>query len=172
MRDYQEELVVIRRLQTQPPVNVAGIARYMGLTVWEDHSLPEGIAGKIFRDSKNGGVLGYSIVVRAQDPYVRKRFTVAHELAHYILHRSQFINNSLVDDTLYRSGLSSRIEAQANGLAADILMPWHLLLSFVGKISDTDLAAMFEVSEQAMRIRLETQSHAAGAAGATLTAVG
>jgi IrrE N-terminal-like domain len=148
----KETLDTIKRLQTSPPVNIVGIAKYLGLGVWEDAELPPGIAGKLFRDVKNGGNIGYSIVVRAQDPWVRKRFTVAHELAHYILHRNMF-RDVLVDDALYRSGLSSQIEAQANGLAADLLMPWQLL----AKISDlpvAELAARFQVSEEAMRIRL------------------
>jgi|ERR1035438_924023 hypothetical protein len=159
MRDYREELGLVRRLQTKPPVDIAGIARVMGLKVWEDHDLPEGIAGKILKDSKNGGSRGHSIVVRAQDPYSRKRFTVAHELAHYILHRNQFIGDSLSDDALYRSGLSSRVEAQANGLAAELLMPWHLLLPFVGKKSNQEIADLFGVSGEAMRIRLESKSY-------------
>ena len=64
-----------------------------------------------------------------------------------------------VDDTLYRSQLSSRIEAQANNLAADLLMPWHLLVPVVEKKGIPELASMFEVSEQAMEIRLELGAH-------------
>ena len=148
-----ELLVTIKRLfQKDAPIDVAAAAKFIGLGVWEDDSLPESIAGKIFRDSKNGGVQDYSIVVRAKDPFVRKRFTIAHELAHYILHRNKF-NSELIEDALYRSGLSSRVEAQANGLAADLLMPRHLLAKYKDK-SVTDLAALFQVSEQAMRIRV------------------
>ena len=147
-----DTLKYIRKMQTSPPVNIVGIAKVLGLAVWEDENLPDKISGKIFKDSSNGGSLGYSIVIRSQDSYARKRFTVAHELAHYILHRGLF-KDVLIDDALYRSGLSSRIEAQANGLAADLLMPWHLL----APMSDapiSELAKTFEVSEEAMRIRL------------------
>ncbi len=34
MRDYQPELALIRRLQPQPPVEIVGIAKVMGLQVW------------------------------------------------------------------------------------------------------------------------------------------
>jgi len=142
----------IQKFQTSPPVNIVGMAKFFGLEVWESHDLPEGIAGKIFRDDKYGGKMNYSIVVRAQDSRVRKRFTVAHELAHYILHRNLF-KDVLIDDALYRSKLSTRVEAQANGLAADLLMPWPLL-SRLSDRSALELAGIFEVSEQAMRIRL------------------
>ena len=86
----------------------------------------------------------------------RKRFTVAHEIAHYILHRD-LVGSELVDDSLFRSGLTTREEAQANGLAADILMPRHLLEKIAPPPFDKSpefLAERFQVSEQAMRIRL------------------
>lgn len=149
----KDTLNLIKRLQTSPPVNIVGIAKMIGLAVWEDADLATGVSGKIFRDSKNGGSLGYSIVIRAQDSIARKRFTVAHELAHYVLHRNLF-KDLLIEDALYRSGLSSSIEAQANGLAADLLMPWSLLAPVSDQPVDR-LAKMFQVSEEAMRIRLQ-----------------
>jgi hypothetical protein len=150
-----EALEFIKRNCSSPPVNITAVAKVLGLNVWESDSLPEEVAGKIFRDLKGtGGFNGYSVVVRAQDPFVRKRFTVAHELAHYLLHQRLF-GNELVDNALYRSGLSSSVEAQANGLAADLLMPWHLLLPIADRPVN-ELAKLFQVSEQAMRIRLES----------------
>jgi Zn-dependent peptidase ImmA (M78 family) len=156
MRDKQVESF-IRRLQIKVPVDIVGIAKVLGLQVYESHALPEGIAGKIFRDREHGGQGGYSIVVRGADPYVRKRFTVAHEIAHYLLHKHLFYGDELVDNALYRSQLSGKLEAQANALAADLLMPWHLLSPMIGNSSSLDLAQQFEVSEQAMKIRLESQ---------------
>ena len=147
----------IQRLQVSAPVNITGIARVLGLKVWESSSLPEGIAGKLFKDRENGGESGFSIIARAQDSFVRKRFTVAHEIAHYLLHRHLFATE-LVDDALYRSTLSSDVEAQANSLAADLLMPWHLLMPVVEK-QLRELSMLFQVSEQAMRIRLETAAN-------------
>jgi Zn-dependent peptidase ImmA (M78 family) len=91
---------------------------------------------------------------------VRKRFTVAHELAHYLLHRHLFAAE-LVDDALYRSGLSTPIEAQAKAFAAELLMPWHLLMPVIDKPT-SELAKIFEVSEQAMKIRLESGRVPAG----------
>lgn len=143
----------IRRLQHAVPVNIVGIAKVLGLEVYES-DLPEGIAGKIFRDPKHGGAGEYSIVIRREDPYVRKRFTVAHEIAHYLLHRSLLVGGTLVDDAMYRSNLSDRREAEANGLAADLLMPWHLLEPLCNLPVD-ELAKRFEVSVQAMQIRME-----------------
>jgi Zn-dependent peptidase ImmA (M78 family) len=54
------------------------------------------------------------------------------------------------------------MEAQANRLAADILMPWHLLNQHMsaGKVGVDDLARIFEVSPSAMSIRLGAPSEA------------
>jgi hypothetical protein len=143
---------LIQRLQPSAPVNIAAIAKVLGCSVWESHDLPDDIAGKLFKDEKHGGEHQYSIVVRAQDPLVRKRFTVAHELAHFLLHR-HLLGSEVVDDALFRSKLSTPVEAQANGFAADLLMPWHLLTPVVMRPL-AELALMFQVSEQAMSIRL------------------
>ncbi len=157
LKDKQVD-AFIRRLQKHIPIDVVAIARVLGLVVYESHALPEGIAGKIFQDKKHGGEGGYSIVVRGGDPFVRKRFTVAHEIAHYLLHRHLFSSGGLVDDALYRSQLSGVLEAQANNLAADLLMPWHLLAPLVATTRVFELADKFQVSEQAMKIRLESRS--------------
>ncbi len=146
---------IIERFQNAAPVDVTGLAEALGLSVWEDEQLPIGVSGKIIRDSELGGAEGYSIVVRASDAYVRRRFTVAHEIAHFILHRDR-IGSGLIDDGLYRSGLSSQEEFDANRLAADILMPRKLIAQYVAEYGPDpqSLARFFQVSEAAMRIRL------------------
>lgn len=151
------QAAVIERFQHSAPVDVTALAEALGLSVWEDETLPEGISGKLFLDPVSGGASGYSIVVRASDAYVRRRFTVAHEIAHFILHRDR-IGSSLTDDAMYRSGLSTREEAEANRLAADILMPRPLIAHYIKSYGSADpevLASIFHVSEAAMRIRLE-----------------
>lgn len=84
------------------PVQVTALAEALGLSVWEDEDLPAGVSGKLFQDDFNSGPSGYSIVVRASDPYVRRRFTVAHEIGHFVLHRHR-IGSSLTDDAMYRA---------------------------------------------------------------------
>jgi hypothetical protein len=146
---------IIQRFQVTAPVDVSRLADALGLKVWEDDSLPAGTAGKLFQDPVNGGVKGYSISVRASDPYVRRRFTVAHEIAHFVLHRNA-IGTLITDDALYRSGLPTTMEAEANRFAADILMPKHLLDRYIAQygVNTATLASLFKVSEAAMRIRL------------------
>jgi Zn-dependent peptidase ImmA (M78 family) len=144
----------IRALQTHVPVNVVGMADAIGLKVWTK-GMPENVSGMIKKDLKFGGPAGYSIIVNKMQPRVRQRFTVAHEIAHYLLHRDR-IGDGLEDDALFRSGLSTIEEVQANKLAARILMPFHLLRREMSAGNRTlpGLAARFEVSQKAMSIRL------------------
>ena len=85
---------------------------------------------------------------------------MAHEIGHYLLHRDQ-IGSGIVDDALYRSSLSDRREAEANRIAADILMPEGLVDTWLdrARVLGVDdpasyLKQRFEVSDAAMKIRL------------------
>lgn len=146
---------IIRRFTSpDPPVNIIALADALGLSVHEA-MLGSDISGEIYPDLFAGGSSGYSIRINASDPEVRKRFTVAHEVAHFLRHRDR-INNSLIDDRMYRSRLGKTVEAEADQLAADLLMPRRLVgrLRQSGITSPEELAARFKVSTKAMKIRL------------------
>jgi Zn-dependent peptidase ImmA (M78 family) len=146
---------IISKYQSQAPVDVVAIANDLGINVWAK-SFPDSISGKIFRDPMNGGISGFSIVVNESHSFVRQRFTVAHEIAHFVLHRRKLESGDLIDDAMYRSGLSSKEETAANRLAADILMPLPLIRKLIDAgIRDPQmLAAKLQVSVRAMNIRL------------------
>ena len=146
---------IIAKYQTTAPVDVVAIAGELGIRVWEMHDLREGVSGQIWKDPVNGGTSGFSIGVRASEPRTRKRFTVAHELAHYILHRSR-LDGGIFEDVMYRGGLSGREEIQANQMAADILMPFSLIRRLMDQGDNTIeiLANRLLVSEPALKIRL------------------
>lgn len=152
---HTEALKIIRDHQSEAPIEVVPIANHLGLRVYRVSGWPDKLSGKIQRDEEQGGDSGYAIYLNAGHPVVRRRFTIAHEVAHFVLHRD-YIGDGLFDDALYRSGLSSRLEANANRLAADILMPWHLLNVAIEEGLDTVdvLARRFNVSNSAMSIRL------------------
>ncbi len=147
---------IIAKYQRQAPVDVVAIASDLGVNVWKK-SLPDSVSGKIFRDPMNGGpTTGFSIAVNESHSLVRQRFTVAHEIAHFILHRRKLESGDLIDDAMYRSGLTSKEETAANRLAADILMPLPLIKQLLdaGIRDPESLAARLQVSLPAMRIRL------------------
>lgn len=136
------------------PIKVLPLAKHLGIKVY-GAPWPGGISGRIQRDPKRGGDSGFAIFVNKHHPEVRRRFTVAHEIAHYVLHE-RMIGDGVFDDALYRSGLPHQEEVQANALAADILMPRSKIRE-MQRIHGTDiekLAEIFNVSQQAMSIRL------------------
>lgn len=138
------------------PVGVGAIARDLGLKVLAA-TLPVGVSGEI----RPGGIgAGFTIKVNRHDSPARQRFTVAHEIAHFLLHREQ-IGSGISDDVLYRSSLSDQREAEANRLAADILMPDPVIERFRHELSGqsdesivTTIANSLNVSEAAVAIRL------------------
>lgn len=152
---------VILAAQRDRPVRVGEIARAFGVPV-RSSTLPAGISGEI---RPCGGT--FEIKVNRHDSRGRQRFTVAHELAHFLLHRDQ-IGSGVSDDALYRSSLSDTREAEANRLAADILMPRDAVSAEFERSNGTleeriqKLAELFGVSEAAMAIRLEQISRSRG----------
>lgn len=105
----------------------------------------------------------YRIVINDRHALVRKRFTAAHELGHYIYHRD-LLDSGVGDTRAYRSAgtplpnslITQRHERQANSFAANILMPQAQIVKLQGNgvFNPRELAALFGVSEDAMRIRL------------------
>ena len=147
--------VIIKKYQTVLPINLLAIAGELGLKIYEVSNWDINLSGKIIRDTSSGSPSGYIIYINAKHPFVRKRFTIAHEIAHFIYHK-EFIGDGIVDDGLYRSDLSNEQEAMANKVAAEILMPASVLReeAIRSKGSIDELAKKFEVSQAAMAIRL------------------
>ena len=113
------------------------------------------------------GVIG---VNSAQAP-VRQRFTIAHEIGHFEMHRHRmpvFIDKQFLGPmfAVFRDGKSAtgedQREREANAFAAALLMPEPLVMRAVthmrADVQDDsvieELARHFEVSRQAMTFRV------------------
>lgn len=152
-----EHKAVIEPFLEEVPVKVAGMARALGLEV-KAATLKPRISGQISPTASSPS--GYRIRVNRHEAKVRQRFTIAHEIAHYLLHRDH-IGDGLEDTILYRSTLSDRREAEANRLAADLIMPEKSVVASLRALGAratpevaTILADKYDVSEAAMKIRL------------------
>jgi IrrE N-terminal-like domain len=151
------ELEILSKHISSPPIKVGALAADLGLEVVVA-PMPLNISGLIKPSDKQDG--RFVIKVNKFESKKRQRFTIAHEIAHFLLHRDR-IQGGVVDSTLYRSKLSSRLEAEANRLAADILMPRTLIEAHARDLHLMDqsatiekLSQIFDVSRQAMEIRL------------------
>lgn len=137
------------------PIDVGACANAVGLPIYSI-DLPRGVSGMLVRGDHLAGPSGFACYVDSSEPSVRQRFTAAHELGHFALHRHQ-LGDSHQDNYLLRAeGLTGGQEAQANNFAADLLMPRDLITEMMeaGVASVKDLAAAFKVSQVAMSIRL------------------
>lgn len=125
-----------------PPVPVRGIAHHLGVEVLDVNEAAAGVLDA--RDMER-----VVIHVRDVDPEVRKRFTIAHELGHLLLHRLGVRFRDLV------VGSNTKEERQANVFAANLLMPeWMFRPAF--RWFDGDMSAIaefFQVSKPAAEIR-------------------
>lgn len=155
-----EMKIVARHLNTAP-VNLGAIFADLGIS-YRELPIGSGESGWIERTGDD-----FEIVVNASDPEARRRFTAAHELAHYLIHRDLMDHGSRMmrhTDRLYgaiednpNSPFKRHHEVQANKLAAQIVMPAQLVRDkFRENPNHVALAAEFEVSAQAMEIRLRT----------------
>lgn len=150
-----EPLAVIQRYWDQAPVPIEKIIQEMGVEFAKEW-LDDNVSGFIEKMSDGR----FRIVVNALQSDTRQRFTAAHELGHYIYHRS-LLGDGVGDNRAYRAEGTDRPnpnirplhERQANNFAANVLMPRHVLQDAKGK-STAELAAKFGVSPEAMRIRL------------------
>jgi Zn-dependent peptidase ImmA (M78 family) len=146
---------------SQPPVPVEKLAAAAGLTIVQQ-KMDSDVSGMLLRsDDSDAAVVGVNNI---HSP-TRRRFTIAHELGHYLLHEGRPV---IVDPNVranYRDSRSSlatdREEIEANQFAAELLMPAHMLRRALQGVDGHDdgnfaqtLAHQFKVSVEAMTYRL------------------
>lgn len=138
----------------RPPVDVARLAAHCGALVIQ-HPLPDALSGLVFAVG-TGAVIG----VNQEHHPNRQRFSIAHELGHFLLSHHEADGSSsagfhldLADTT--PPGYDWAHERAANDFAADLLMPRRFVqIEFERDPHPSRLAKTFEVSEIAMGYRL------------------
>jgi Zn-dependent peptidase ImmA (M78 family) len=152
-----EEILTSMSISNSTQIDILNIATRLGVNV-EAADLSSDISGLF--------------VIKEEKPYIRyngeesqerQRFTVAHELGHFILHKDAPLFVDKNEKVLYRNQDSSTgeilKEREANAFAAALLMPQSFVKEELSKMpSNVDtiehLAKVFGVSTQAMSFRL------------------
>lgn len=145
---------------TRPATPMVKIAEGEGLRIQREE----------FEDDWSGFLLRGTdkaiIGVNAKHSPNRQRFTIAHELAHFLLHEGERLHVDKSFKINFRdvnSSLGTGVEEiESNTFAAWLLMPEHFLLTDVREehldINDQsavgELAKRYQVSAQAMTFRL------------------
>jgi Zn-dependent peptidase ImmA (M78 family) len=105
------------------------------------------------------------ISTRAESQPARKRFTIAHEIGHVVLHQDYMLSlfptgqNSLFEMPAISTFTDRNLETQANKFASAFLLPRHLLLQGYERMGELFLqprhvADLFGVSVKSAEIRL------------------
>ena len=140
---------------TSPPVDVRRIALAEGITVLPGDFSPDLSALLMYRRGR------YVIGVNKTHPEKRQRFSIAHELGHFLLHGSVFHADAEKEEGLimFRDDTSSRgidpKEIEANAFAASLLMPTEMFRQVWTELGgDTRrIAERFQVSDKAVELR-------------------
>lgn len=139
------------------PVKLGELAKRLGVRVLLS-TLPRGTSGQIGQEDGE-----FVIRVNRHEAKHRQRFTLAHELAHFLLHRDRIVSaGGWSENVLLRSGQPLEIEYEANRLASDLVIPSAQLAEaisdYTGPVTSEiieDLANRFGVSTAAMEIKLQ-----------------
>ena len=128
------------------------IAEKKNINVVYEDDMPSTQSG-YFR-AKNGV---YTIGINNKHHRNRQRFTFAHELGHFYLHKGKDNQDADFEDEIYyRIENTSSIEFAANEFASRLLIPEDRLAQKVkdGMTDLNELAEYFEVSLEAMKYRV------------------
>lgn len=119
------------------------------------------LSGAIFKAEENK----YAIFINENDSEYRQRFTIAHELWHFFLHKDILDKVDTIIDRkesqyLYRNTDFEEIneetrwmEEEANEFAWNLLMPEEKFLELYKKYTIPQLSQIFSVSERAISTR-------------------
>ncbi len=144
------------------PISLEQIAQASGITDIQYKPL-DGLEGALVANAEK--TCGVILIKENVIPH-RKRFTLGHELGHFLIPRHGHKMKCTVDDMLTSNKKSltkrKRIELEANQFSANILMPEILFQSFQG-FKDTpsincliEMASYFDVSFEACAQRYVT----------------
>lgn len=133
------------------PVPVIEIATKLGIGVFADKSYPDDKNGHIQIDNDSKML----IVVNSKHPAVRKRFTIAHEIAHfeydidYLKQYGSIDRKGDASDSSYRAR-----EKRANSFAAELIMPEEQFIEqWIALNCIDEVADYFFVSSDAVKYR-------------------
>jgi hypothetical protein len=132
----------------RPPVDVAYCAEVAGIHAITYSELSERHSAFLM---KRGPIVG--LIVNRKQPQVRQRFSIAHEIGHWVLERIP--ETKELAPVAARGRQYDEVERVCNFFAACLLMPRNWTRErFEWGLTNGELAKAFEVSTDAVRLRL------------------
>jgi Zn-dependent peptidase ImmA (M78 family) len=137
-----------------PPIDLLRILAAHGIRYEEVDDFPDSVDALFIED----GSKVYAAVNARQHPH-RQRFSLAHELGHFFLHRDGMpedavnIDNPPTGEDEIGSPTKSPAEIEADLFAGELLVPLEMLKAHTGK-PISELSKLFLVSEQVVSIAI------------------
>lgn len=151
VRQMARKILAESKVKT-PPVDLIQILSAHGIGYEEVEDFPDTVDALIVED----GSKVYA-AVNANQHLHRRRFSLAHELGHYFMHRHGMpeeaitIDNPPSDDI--GTATKSPAEIEADLFAGELLVPLEMLKPYVQK-GIPELSKLFLVSEQVISIAI------------------
>lgn len=152
LADAENAAIELTAIYSSPPIPCLDIAEENGVVVHftEFGKFAETVSGLLdFSKSR--------LYVNGNDIFERQRFTIAHELGHWLLHKSFYETDPERYKLLPRFSSPDRedpLEQEANRFAACLLVPQRLLLPVKHAPAFT-LSRIFGVSRAMMERRIK-----------------
>ncbi len=144
---------LIQKLDLSVPVSVEAVANFYKVEIRKSPS--KDFSGILYRKDDVA-----FMAINSKESTVRQRFTIAHELGHFFLHKNTvtFVDYRDTPENVRKSPK----EREANQFAACLLMPKHLLekdvralnVSSISEVEVSSLSDKYKVSQEAMTYRL------------------
>lgn len=158
------QALLIRGDVSDPPVPVKRLVRLVGAEL-AYQPYDGDVSGMLLR--RDGRTI---IGINSTHARTRQRFSIAHEIGHVLLHEKESFHIDKIHPLRFRDKRSSTgkdvPEIEANQFAAELLMPEEFIARDLAQYANVDLelaiakmAENYEVSEQAMTIRLTSLGH-------------
>ena len=148
------------------PVPVDQIAARYAVVVRQP--LPEDVSGMLVPLAGAGSNARWAIVVNSSDSPKRRRFTIAHELGHLLMHKYSAPHADGRVQIRFRNEESAtgavREEIEANQFAAELLMPERYVRAYVSRLRldpfdpADDASALKKLQELARKLQVSVQA--------------
>ena len=147
---------VAKKVGYEPGGDLREVVRKLGGTISHENLWGNGSTDSGSIEIKDGK---FEIRLAIATGPLRDRFTIAHELGHYVLHflyRKQFLAEPLTEMIAQRYGASA-VEREANQFAAAFLMPEEEYKAAFRELNGdhTGLSRLFGVSRIASEVRAQ-----------------
>lgn len=140
---------VSERFELTPPVDVEGLVSKLGIDLVRA-KLSRRFDGAIIEEAPGR----YVMIINSRHHITRQRFTVAHELGHWLMHRRSLEDLGVSLRLHHRR--KYEVEREANAFAAALLMPRDdVIKSYRQGLSFQGLAQRYNVSRQSLGYRLQ-----------------